>query len=74
MNEIDPSALEVLERIVVALSARGVKLHLSEVKGPVMDALGRCHFPEELSGEIFLSHHQAVNRLKPEHVDSHLSQ
>ncbi len=64
INEIDISALESLEAINERLTASNVRFHLSEVKGPVMDALARSHFSEHLSGEIFLSHHQAVMALK----------
>ena len=42
-----------------------VMLHLSEVKGPVTDKLKRTHFLDHLSGEIFLSQHQAVETLSP---------
>ena len=42
----------------------GVKLHLSEVKGPVMDRLKRAHFLAELTGEVFLSQFEASRTLK----------
>jgi SulP family sulfate permease len=47
------------------LSEQGIKLHLSEVKGPVMDKLKRSHFLSQLTGEVFLSQHQACEALKP---------
>jgi SulP family sulfate permease len=37
----------------------GVRLHLSEVKGPVMDALERAHFLHELTGRVWLSQNEA---------------
>lgn len=64
VNSIDLSALEVLREINERLSDQSVKLHLSEVKGPVMDALKRSDFLQSLSGEIFLSHHAAVSGLR----------
>ena len=64
VNAIDLSALEALEEINTRLKERNVALHLSEVKGPVMDALQRSDFLSHLSGEIFLSHHQAVIALR----------
>jgi SulP family sulfate permease len=64
VNAIDMSALESLEAINDRLSALGVKFHLSEVKGPVMDRLKRTQFPNQLTGQIFLSQHQAVCTLK----------
>lgn len=63
INEIDLTALEVLEAINDNLHARGIRMHLSEVKGPVMDMMKKSDFLEKLSGEIFLTHHQAVAKL-----------
>ncbi|WP_444897841.1 SulP family inorganic anion transporter [Microbulbifer sp. SSSA005] len=59
VNEIDWSALEVLESINSILLNRDVRLHLSEVKGPVMDRLEKSSFLQKLSGEVFLSQYQA---------------
>ena len=64
VNAIDLSALEALEEINTRLRENNVALHLSEVKGPVMDALQRSDFLTHLSGEIFLSHHSAVMALR----------
>ena len=63
VNYIDTSALESLESINQQLSESGVKLHLSEVKGPVMDRLKCSQFTHNLSGEFFLSQYQAVSAL-----------
>lgn len=63
VNEIDLSALEALEGINQRLAEMGVQLHLSEVKGPVMDALERSHFLEHLGGKVFLTQHAAVQEL-----------
>ncbi|MFG6594971.1 SulP family inorganic anion transporter [Sulfitobacter sp. 1A13368] len=60
VNEIDLSALESLEAINTRLKDADIRLHLSEVKGPVMDRLKRSHFLEELTGEVFLSQHEAA--------------
>lgn len=65
VNEIDGSALETLESINASLKTSEVQLHLSEVKGPVMDRLARSHFLEQLTGEIFLDHYTAVVTLDP---------
>ena len=75
INEIDLSALETLEAINERLSDMGVKLHLSEVKGPVMDRLEHGHFLEHLSGKVFMSQYEAARfaGLKPErpvHADT----
>ena len=67
VNSIDMSALEALEMINSRLSELGLKLHLSEVKGPIMDALKRTDFLAHLSGSIYLSQHQAFNELRDDH-------
>nr|WP_229801507.1 sulfate permease [Tateyamaria omphalii] len=64
VNEVDFSALESLETINHRLSDLGVGLHLSEVKGPVMDRLRRSHFIEALNGQVFLSQFDAWSALK----------
>ena len=65
INEIDFSALESLEAINHRLREMGVTLHLSEVKGPVMDRLKQTHFLDGLSGQIFMSHYDAMQQLTP---------
>ena len=67
VNEIDLSALESLEAINSRLGALGIKLHLSEVKGPVMDALQRSSFIDDLTGQVYLSQHQAVSAIVQMH-------
>ena len=66
INDIDASALESLEAIDLRLRGAGVRLHLSEVKGPVMDRLRKTEFLNGLSGQVFLSHYQAIFELAPE--------
>ena len=68
VNHIDMSALETLETINRRLKEVGVTLHLSEVKGPVMDRLRRSEFLDELTGKIFLSHYEAIVSLDP-HIE-----
>jgi SulP family sulfate permease len=60
INEIDLSALESLEMINERLREMDVQLHLSEVKGPVMDRLQREHFLSEMTGQVFLSQFEAA--------------
>lgn len=69
VNEVDLSALESLEAINHQLSDMGIQLHLSEVKGPVMDRLQRSHFLDELSGEVFLSQNCAFQNLRSKMSD-----
>lgn len=65
VNAIDLSALEALEAVTLRLKEQGIMLHMSEVKGPVMDALERTDFLHRLSGRVFLTQHQACEALKP---------
>lgn len=64
VNEIDMSALESILAMNEHLDELGIKLHLSEVKGLVMDRLERGDFLSKLSGNVYLSQHQAVEALK----------
>ena len=75
VNEVDASGLESLEAINHRLGEGGIGLHLSEVKGPVMDRLKRTHFIEELNGQVYLSQDRAFAQVSldtgepPEPVD-----
>jgi sulfate permease, SulP family len=66
VNAIDASALESLEAINQRLKDGGIVLHLSEVKGPIMDRLKRSHFLEELTGKVHLRHYDAVASINPD--------
>ncbi|MCK7548836.1 SulP family inorganic anion transporter [Marinobacter koreensis] len=55
VNLIDASALESLETINERLRDAGVRLHLSEIKGPVMDRLKETDLLAHLGGTVFLS-------------------
>jgi high affinity sulphate transporter 1 len=63
VNAIDFSALESLEAINTRLKDLGIGLHLSEVKGPVMDRLHKTHFLDELNGRVFQSQYDAWRSL-----------
>lgn len=63
VNEIDLSALETLEAINERLKGMDINLHLSEVKGPVMDRLKRSRFFEHQTGKVFLSQFDAAKEL-----------
>lgn len=60
INDIDLSALESLETINTRLGEMDVKLHLSEVKGPVMDRLQCAHFLDDLTGGVYLTQFEAT--------------
>ena len=55
VNAVDTSALFGLAEINRQLRARGVTLHLAEVKGPVMDRLKAVDLLQALSGKVYLS-------------------
>lgn len=65
INDIDASALESLEAIDNRLRDAGITLHLSEVKGPVMDRLRTTEFFYHLQGRVYLTHFQAISKLTP---------
>jgi SulP family sulfate permease len=66
VNFIDTSALEALEAVNAQLKDAGVRLLLSEVKGPVMDRLVRSDLLTHLGGQVWLTHFDALSALAPE--------
>lgn len=62
-NFIDTAGLELLEALNENLQDANIKLHLAEVKGPVMDHLAGTHFCQELTGEVFFTTDQAMREL-----------
>nr|MCU0790914.1 sulfate permease [Nitratireductor sp.] len=65
VSHVDTSALESLEALNFRLKDAGVSLHLSEVKGPVMDRLRRSDFLDHLTGKVFLTQYDAMRQLAP---------
>ncbi len=64
INEIDFSALEVLEKLAGELASAGVELHLAAIKGPVMDRLHAIGFVDHLGAHRFhLTTHDAMRAL-----------
>lgn len=55
VNAIDSSALFGLLDLNRALARRHIRLHMAEVKGPVLDRLRASTLLRELSGRLFLS-------------------
>jgi len=60
VNRIDFSGLEALKALQETLAARGIRLDLSEVKGPVVDALRAGGWSSWFRGRLFLSQHHAM--------------
>lgn len=63
VNIIDVSGVEMLARLNDNLTQEGIKLHLSDVKWPVMAQLKRSKLPDELTGRIFFTTDEAMNAL-----------
>ena len=63
INHIDSSALQSLLELNTRLDDKGIKMHFSDVKGPVLDRLHRINFADELTGTVYLSQHQAWQEL-----------
>ena len=63
VNTIDASALESLKAINLRLKDGGIQLHLSEVKGPVLEQLGKSYFLEVLTGKVHLTQFDAVSSI-----------
>jgi SulP family sulfate permease len=64
VNEIHASGLESLKAINRHLRDAGIGMHLSEVKGLVVDRLERTNFLEELNGKVFLSQDRAFQECR----------
>lgn len=62
INSLDVSAISSLEGLNEELNFMNIKLHLSRVKGPVMDRLERANLMGDLTVKIFLSPHDAFLR------------
>lgn len=60
VNAIDFSGLEALRTLHGLLAGRGIRLDLSEVKGPVLDRLRAGRWQDWFAGRVFLSHHQGM--------------
>ena len=63
VNRIDTTAMEALCDLNHDLLARGIRLHLAEVKGPVQDRLLKSPLWNTLSGKVFLSVNEAYEFL-----------
>lgn len=71
VNRIDFSGFEALRGLQHQLAARGIRLDLSEVKGPVLDALRAGSWEQWFRGRVFLSHHQSMqDEADPRHRES----
>ncbi len=60
VNHIDVSGLTALQELRAALAAEGLRLELSEVKGPVLDRLRAVGWLERQDVSLYLSHHEGM--------------
>lgn len=70
VSRIDGTALERLQQVNKDLRDRDIRVHLTEVKGPVLDRLSRSKFLEQLTGRIFLSSYIAELALRKDGEES----
>ena len=73
VNRIDSTGLTMLLRVSRTLADAGIHFHLSEIKGPLMQALGPTNLAENISGEIFFSNDEAMRALTEAHSTSETS-
>ena len=64
INFIDSTGLEMLSRVNRNLERTHIRMHLSEVKGPVLDQLKATDFQRELSGNVYFTTDQAFRGLE----------
>ncbi|MDY0271077.1 MAG: sulfate permease [Advenella sp.] len=64
VNQIDATALEMLDQLEKSLAARNIQLYFAEVKGPIMDRLKNTPLGKRMKNKIFLSVHAAFLQLK----------
>lgn len=64
ISYVDTTAREMLENLSASLRASGITLHLSEVKGPVMDELERGLLLQQIRpGRVFFRTSEAIEAL-----------
>jgi SulP family sulfate permease len=63
VNRVDLTGLEALTEIQQDLRARGIELHLAEIKGPVQDRMMGTELWKNLAGRVHLSTNAAFESL-----------
>jgi SulP family sulfate permease len=76
INFVDSSGLDLLIRLNRKLERDGIRLHLADVKVPVLEQLRAARLPEALSGEIHFTTDEAMRKLaagleSPSALESH---
>lgn len=76
VSRIDSSAVSALQELTEDLERRGITLYLASIRGPVHDAILRCHLDRLLPPERFplrvddAVRHAVSRRADPKHVDA----
>lgn len=73
VSHIDASALSSLEEINKRLRSAAIDMHFSDIQSRVKERLFRSNLIQNLSGQIFLSQHEAMEALEPDPDWSQLS-
>lgn len=59
VNQLDSTALTMLDELEKNLQAKNISLQIAEIKGPVLDRLLNTDLGQRMQDRIFLSTHQA---------------
>jgi len=59
VNQLDSTALAMLDELEKNLQAKNISLQFAEIKGPVLDRLLNTDLGQRMHDRIFLSTHQA---------------
>ncbi len=69
VSQIDATALDMLVELNAYLQSRDIDLNFSEIKGPVRERLRKSPLLAQLTGQIYLSTHQAFRAFSGENED-----
>jgi SulP family sulfate permease len=64
INRIDTTGAEMIARLSRNLAVAGIRVHLSDIKGPVLQQLESAGVTRELTGQIFFSAEQGLRSLE----------
>jgi SulP family sulfate permease len=62
VNQLDSTALGMLDELEKNLQGKGISLQFAEIKGPVLDRLHTTDLGQRMHDRIFLSTHQAFQQ------------
>lgn len=62
VNQLDSTALGMLDELEKNLQAKGISLQFAEIKGPVLDRIHTTDLGKRMHDRIFLSTHQAFQQ------------